>query len=241
MKTCRKCGETKAFELFPKNKRLKDGHSSWCKSCSSKSSVVSIRKRCAADPEYAKLRSEQTSDCVRKRKAVDPEYAKAVSERSLDCRQKRIAEDPDYAKVLSKRSSDCDLKRQAADPVYKAKRLQASSVIKAKRYTEDPVFAARIRECSLQWARDNRDKCNAIKAKRRAAELRAMPPWYPDEHEEICKLYRRARQLSNETGIPHHVDHIVPLQGKNVSGLHCLANLQILTAQENFRKSNSYA
>lgn len=42
------------------------------------------------------------------------------------------------------------------------------------------------------------------------------------------------------TGVPHEVDHVIPLRGKKVSGLHVVDNLQILVKKDNVRKSNSF-
>jgi hypothetical protein len=51
---------------------------------------------------------------------------------------------------------------------------------------------------------------------------------------------RQARLLFKQTGIPHHVDHIIPLTGKRVSGLHVHNNLQVIPARENLRKHNHF-
>lgn len=56
----------------------------------------------------------------------------------------------------------------------------------------------------------------------------------------IDYLYQRAAWLSAETGVPHEVDHIIPLNGEKVSGLHVMANLQILTRKANHDKGNSW-
>ena len=72
---------------------------------------------------------------------------------------------------------------------------------------------------------------NAINAKRRASRLQRTPAWA--DLEAIKQFY-----LNCPKG--YHVDHIVPLQGVNVSGFHVLNNLQYLTAAENCSKGNKY-
>ena len=56
----------------------------------------------------------------------------------------------------------------------------------------------------------------------------------------IQEIYRMSDELTKQTGIQHNVDHIIPLHGENVSGLHMLSNLTILTAEENVAKSNTF-
>lgn len=74
--------------------------------------------------------------------------------------------------------------------------------------------------------------------KRRAAKLNRTPPWA--DLDAMRAIYDKSQRLTAETGIPHHVDHILPLQGKLVSGLHVAANLQVIPASENIRKRNKY-
>lgn len=76
-------------------------------------------------------------------------------------------------------------------------------------------------------------KSAAKAAKRRAAKLQATPPWA--DLEEIKNVYLEAQYFNM------HVDHIIPLQGKNVCGLHVWDNLQLLPAVENIKKGNKYA
>ncbi|MES2634084.1 MAG: HNH endonuclease signature motif containing protein [Pseudomonadota bacterium] len=75
-------------------------------------------------------------------------------------------------------------------------------------------------------------------AKRRSKKLQRTPPW--SDLDAMRAIYAEARRLSKATGTAHHVDHIIPLQGKTVSGLHVHTNLQILTGSENSKKRNRY-
>lgn len=90
-----------------------------------------------------------------------------------------------------------------------------------------------------KWKRNNKGKVNADTAKRRAAKLQRTPSWLTSEDfKKIEEFYVEARRLTAETGIPHEVDHIYPLQGETCSGLHVPSNLQILTKAENCKKGN---
>ena len=93
----------------------------------------------------------------------------------------------------------------------------------------------------LKYAKLNRPKRNANQAKRKAAKLNRTPPWLSQEHlKQIEELYAIAKMFQMYTGQEYHVDHIVPLQGKNVSGLHTPWNLQVLPAKENMSKGIKY-
>jgi len=94
---------------------------------------------------------------------------------------------------------------------------------------------------SSKWQKNNKGKVNANTRKRQAAKLQRTPKWLSDF--DLLKMqcfYQLAAMYSKESGQQWHVDHIVPLQGKTVSGLHVPWNLQVIPANENIRKSNKY-
>lgn len=63
-------------------------------------------------------------------------------------------------------------------------------------------------------------------------------PW--SDRETIQAIYKRCHTITKRTGISHEVDHVYPLNGASVSGLHVADNLQIITRSENRRKFNKH-
>ena len=105
-----------------------------------------------------------------------------------------------------------------------------------KYYTENKE---KIREVQRHWIKANPSKINEYSANRRATKLNATPAWLTDKQKEkTAKIYAKAAAMEKRTGVKHHVDHIVPLQGENVCGLHVPWNLQVLTATQNRSKGN---
>ena len=123
--------------------------------------------------------------------------------------------------------------------------------IRVKQWSKDNP--ARIKSLNREWYLNNKDRHNECSRRNyekypERAKLRShlrthslkvqTPSWYEDD--EVNKLYKLCVFMTKFFHMSFHVDHIVPLQGKLVSGLHCFDNLQILTAEQNRQKSNSF-
>jgi hypothetical protein len=112
-----------------------------------------------------------------------------------------------------------------------------------KKYMSDYAEQKRekIREIALRWQRNNKGKVNANTALRHAAKMQRTPKWLTEEEKLRIRCYYQLASMRNrESNQEWHVDHIVPLQGENVSGLHVPWNLQVLPALENIAKGNRY-
>ncbi len=93
-------------------------------------------------------------------------------------------------------------------------------------------------EYAKSWRKNNMGKVNAQNSKRRASKLKATPSWA--DQDQIKRIYVACAKISEQTGTKHHVDHIIPLQGENVCGLHVENNLAIIPAKMNLQKSNKF-
>ncbi len=142
----------------------------------------------------------------------------------------------DCAAINSKNSRERNLdNRLAKEQSNRENRREYNLNYSRERYKNNKE---KVRQASEKWRLLNLDKSAAFTAKRKAALLQACPPWVNLKDIEV--FYKRARELTLSTGTEHEVDHIHPLQGENICGLHVPWNLQILTKSENCSKKNKF-
>lgn len=116
-----------------------------------------------------------------------------------------------------------------------ANRARSNGIKDKYRFANASKITAQIK----RWEKNNPGKKAAQVRKYQAFKLSATPKWLTVEQlKDIQNMYVEASRLTKETGIPHEVDHIIPLQGKNVRGLHVSWNLRIVTRLENRRFGN---
>lgn len=96
--------------------------------------------------------------------------------------------------------------------------------------------AEREKERLRRWAEENRPRMREKNATRRARKGRATPVWA--DGDAIAAIYAECVRISVETGFAHEVDHIIPLKGATVCGLHVHQNLRIVAKSVNRSKNN---
>jgi hypothetical protein len=162
-------------------------------------------------------------------------YPDAVAKRNQYSKGYKFRNPENYEK-----QKEQNKQRWLSDEEYRSNALRRSSEYGKELYA-NPEYAEKRRLQGKEWFKNNAGVAKAKRARRRASERNATPDWLTAIHKaQIDQFYEVATALDMQTGIKHHVDHIVPLKAKIASGLHVPWNLQILTATENLRKHNSY-
>ena len=138
---------------------------------------------------------------------------------AIDNERRKGKPKTDAAKAAAKRyyekNREAVIARAAARPVEEKRRLQA------------------------EYKERNVDVVRADTSVRKRRHRDATPSWLtPTERMQMRELYVQARKLTALTGERYVVDHIVPLRGEEVCGLHVPWNLRVITQDENLRKSN---
>ncbi len=190
--------------------------------------LISVLRKVNGDSAYGVIGCMKRCRYCDQEKAL-LEFPKRVASkdgRGYKCKACAVA----YARLW--RSQNREFHRASVREWQRANRERAAEASRRSR-AKNKVRRAEI--CKA-WNERNQDKRAAALARRRA---KIFTPVWSDKN-SILAFYKKAKELEKETGLKHHVDHIVPLNSAVVCGLHVEANLQILPATENVLKRNLF-
>lgn len=235
-KTCKRCGVEKAIDMFHINKLTKDQRFSDCKTCRSgirKETYKSNRdKELAVNRAWKANNKDRLAETSKRWKQDNKEY---YADQQKTYRSTRLDLISEYSKqhYLENRDRKLHLGR-----LWYLNNKEYKDVRNRQWRKDNPE---KIRQITKIYRMVNADKGAAFTAAYRAKKLQATPAWLADEQvSEILDLYTAAKMFQIYTGTEYHVDHIVPLQGETVCGLHVPWNLQLLPWNENLSKQNKH-
>lgn len=166
-----------------------------------------------------------------KARLTDPEYRAKHRKLTLEYKL-RVLADPVRRKAIRAREAEM----HAVSPHRKSAKKRADKI-----RNQRPEVIARRKQRSESPTEDQVAKARANCSMRRAVSLNAATVTKKLKLTgEITAIYRQCREITKSTGVKHEVDHIVPLRGKCVSGLHVPWNLRIVTRHENATKYNLF-
>ena len=135
----------------------------------------------------------------------------------------------------NQRERDVVERRSATKKYYETNKQKCMESSKTWR-----IKAGKSYEYTKRHRAKNPGIIQSSNAKRRSSKMLRTPPWLNAGHFfEIDCIYKYCAGL-RQAGLNYEVDHIGPLQGNSVSGLHVPWNLQVITAFENGSKGNSF-
>ena len=216
-KACKLCDEVKPLSSFGKFVKMADGHLHQCKACINK-------RNCERNAKNREFKRTQAANYRRK-------YGQMTkAEFHTKLKENKTPRSEVVRKSNEKNKEHIRAYRKAYAEANR-KRLREKSVANREKNLE--------RQRKYLAARPGHSA--AYVAKRHAAKMKRTPAWLSEfDLLKIKCLYQVAAMRSRESGYDWQVDHIIPLQGVFVSGLHVPSNLRVITAIENTQKSNHY-
>ena len=141
-------------------------------------------------------------------------------------------------KAINRKDPSFLAKEHAQRKIYREKNREKLALNMIKWREENADY---VKEYGKQYRQKNKHLINFLSQKRKIDVINRTPKWLDEEDLwMIEQAYEIAIKRSASTGIQWHVDHIIPLRGKVVSGLHVPTNLRVIPWYENQRKTNKY-
>lgn len=237
MKKCSRCAEVKPLDDFTKSKHRPDGLNVYCRVCTRAAS----KRYGDANPEAARARGAAwyAANKERRRAKAAAWWGENPGKAAEYCARWREA-NPGANAASSRKWYAAN--REAALLADKMQRHKNLEKFLARERASYAKRAARRAETAREWRSKNKDRIAFHAAKRRSDLAKRTPIWLTAQHlAEMVYFFTEAARLTRETGAQHHVDHVVPLRGRTVSGLNVPWNLQVLPAIDNLKKSNRHA
>lgn len=259
VKMCKKCNVEKNIDKFTPAKNCKDGTRNMCKDCTAtykrEYAIKNKEKIKAYKADYHIANIETIKE---KRKSYHKANAAAINKRAKEWAQnntdraaankrRHYANNVDVIKARAKKWGEDNIERVKNNRklYYKNNIEQITKMHKIQydKIKNTDAYKKRRKEyiASIKDTAEYKAKRASLQNKRKASKLNRTPGWLTeDDYWLMEQAYIVAWERTATYGIQFHVDHIIPLRGKTVSGFHCPANLQVITAKENMMKSNKY-
>lgn len=248
MKACTICNEIKDLHQFDKyrNSRGVQVETPRCKACrreyvrkynsNKKSKTGLTREEWLTSVRKPKLSFEQAQELAKQK--WDAWYAENKEVIQEESRRKAEQERLDILSTGSRTCSKCNKELDLSQFTMRNRKRKDGSTYK--------MPYSHCKTCRRAYNRKYENTPTGKAYKKRNAALRdsrnrqATPKWLTSEQrKQIVDIYEHMRDCRAVTGEDYHVDHIVPLRGENICGLHVPWNLQVLPAYVNMSKSNT--
>ena len=133
---------------------------------------------------------------------------------------------------------ECAVCNKTKKAVYREKNKERLAELKKANYRK---HIGKNLAQKREYRQANKDKVNALAKAYKVNKMRRLPKWIGKEEMWLIKeAYALAKLRTHIHGFSWHVDHVVPLQGELVSGLHIPENLQVIPWMENIKKKNKH-
>lgn len=216
---CRRCNQEKPLTLMVKSGSSKGcGYKHLCKECRNQAR----RQSYAESPDAVKAQNakwrEANRDVVLARHKA---YREANRDHVSEIKKAWYEQNKSY----------CNAKSRANYEANKAALQEKNRLYRL-------LHADEMRAYFRQWRKLNAGKRSEYQATRRAAKACRTPPWV--DRKALQEAYEFARYLREQMGQPFEVDHVIPLRGKTVSGLHVPWNLRVRPVDANRKKATKW-